>query len=1339
MRAYFIPLFLYPLFLMNFLRVTLCLFLAFCSFLGAYGQVFINEGSNKNYSTFADEDGEFPDWIELYNAGSDTVQLMGYALSDDPADPGKWTFPRTELLPGGYETVFCSAKDRKPLTGFITVLSEMQYNPVPGWNNHVFATPFYWDGVSALLINTCSYSSVGYTTNSVFNQSPTAYKSSLFAAQDGSNFICAAPYGNRAAMRPNLKLNDVVIGTGTLQNSPYDYPAPYGNWYWAARNQMIIPASELIAAGLTAGNIDSLAFDVVSTDPNTVYDYIEFSMKLVSYNELSPSFEAVNPNKYLHTNFKISRNGETVYLFGPDKQLLSELPVHCELPDYSIGRSPDSSANVALFLSPTPSATNNNVQTYHNYLAPPVIEVPSGMYDFAFPVSISNPNGAGSEVHYTLNGDEPTLGSPLYSDGGVVPIFYSGVLKAKAFSAQELPSETVVASYLLGISHTTPVLSLVTAPSNLYGSTGIFDNWAYDWEKAAYVEYFDTAQQLIFSQHAGLQIDGGAGGSRAQPQHSMRVELDHSVLGEGPIDYQLIPNRPARTRYSSFYLRNGSNYYLSLPYKDAAHVESMGAETYNYYSTWRPVTVYINGLYFGLYELREKFDAEYFQTQDNSSPDSMDILSLSYWNGSALRPLQGSVDSFLSDYTAFNQLDPADSTYWDDADRYFDMTYYNDYIIAETWAGNIDWPQNNIKIYRSNKTDHRWRFCLIDLEGSMNPFGFSSAYDNHIAYVLGADPNNPYINIFLKSIKNPRFRNYFINRYADLMNTSFLYSRLSGVANSMLLQTSIEMPKEYARWADPNNVQGWMDFLLNNHVTFLSELAVRTSQVRNHIQDKLALNGQVNVTLDVMPAGAGKIKISTITPSTLPWSGVYFDGNPVRITAIPNPGYEFAYWDANSVLSAIDTNISIRLNINADALFKAVFIKNDALGKIAFSELNYHSDSTRNSGDWLELHNYGNSALHLSGWRFSDSTHEYVFPSGVMLPSDAYLVLVSDTARFKAQHPDVSTYLPIGFSFSNTSEALSLFDQNGNQRASMRYEDTRPWPMAADGYGRTLELRQDSLDPNLPESWFAGCVGGSPGRAYAACPERVVFSEINYQSAPDADAGDWVELLNVSNAPLDLSGWVFSDGDNQHRFELPANTVLQESERLVLASDVDLFSGQFPQVGNYKGSSGFGLSGTGEALRLYDVDGILYQSMVYDQKAPWPQGANGNGYTLELVDENGPLCEGSNWQDGCPGGSPGKALELPCQTSGVQSPGAVASGLVVYPNPSAGRFTVQWLGAASSHSDMVLEVYNWLGERVYSGVLAGNGEKISLDLSAFKSGAYWVRGMGVSVRVVIGL
>ena len=882
----------------NYTLITLLLAL-FCH--GLIAQVVINEGSNRNYSVIADENGEYPDWIELYNAGNVTVNLYNYSLTDDSLLPGKWTFPNIKLLPGEFRVVFCSGKDRKPVSGFINVINTGVYNPHVGWNTHTFTTPFHWDGISNVLINTCSYSSNGYTTNSTFNQTPTMYPSTAFSFADGSPASCSAEYGTRVNQRPNMKLNGHSIGTGQIQNSPYDYPAPYGNWYWGARHQMLIHASELSGAGVPVGNITSLSFDVVWTDPNTVYDYIDIHMKMVSYDELSPEFEPVDTNNFLHTNFKISKSGETIYLFSPEQALVSELFVNSNDLDNSTGYSPDASGNIYLFQRGTPSATNNLSNTFSGYLLAPVFSVPSGFYEDPVSVSMTNPNTAPCSIRYTIDGSEPNILSPGYT-GEPVNIPYSAVLKARACSLDELPSPATVATYFFGVNHTTPVLSVISDNQNLYGPTGIFDNWMYDWEKSAYVEYFDSAQNLVFSQRAGIQIDGGWGGARTNPQHSFRVELDDGVLGDGSIDYQLIPNRPERTKYSKFYLRNGSNQYLVFPYKDACETAIMGNGINNYYSAWRPVSVYINGYYFGLYELREKFDSEYFKTLEGADPAFTDILSLSAWYGYALRAVEGSVQGFLDDYSAFILLNPADTGYWKATDTYFDLTWYTDYIIGESWISNNDWPYNNIKIYRSDKTNDRWRFCLVDMELSLLPNGWTDCNFDHIQYMLACDPNCPYINIWLKSIQNEEYRNYFINRFADVMNTAYSIDHILAMENGMFAQTVVEMQKEYARWGDPNNIPAQMLDFSNNHLMFQSQLAERTTQVRNHIVSNFNLPNQVDLILNVYPEGAGKIQISTVAPEDYPWQGVYFNGIPVKIEAIANEGFNFLNWGNNGLI-----------------------------------------------------------------------------------------------------------------------------------------------------------------------------------------------------------------------------------------------------------------------------------------------------------------------------------------------------------------------------------------------------------------------------------------------------
>lgn len=1257
-----------------FCSVLLVFIFTITPFKSAFSQIVINEGSNRNYSTIADEDHEYPDWIEIFNADDVEVSLNDWTLSDNIENPQKWFFPNTILEPGAFKIVFCSSKDRRPVSAFVNVAYVQDFAAIASqWNTHNLSEPFYWDGVSNLLINMCSYRSAGYTSNSIFNQTATDYYSTLYNFQDDSDDICYAETGTRVKQRPNIRLNGITIGTGTINNSDTEYPAPYGNWYWSARHQMLITADELNAAGLSEGMITTIAFDVVSTNPSTVYDYLDFSFKLVSESELSSEFSAVDLNYTLHTNFSISADGETVTLYNSEQIAVSSLNINCTGIDHSFGSFPDADESTHIFAMPTPGETNNGSQVFDAYLLPPQFSVSSGLSDTQVSVYITNPNPQESVIRYTTNGDNPGPESLIY-DGTPIDFYFSGVLKATAFSDAELPSPITTATYLIGINHSTPIVSVVTQNSNLYGDNGIFDNWWTDWEKSAYVEYFDTSDNLIFSQPVGMQIDGGAGGSRSHPQHSFRLELDHSVLGTAPVDYMLIPERPQRSKYSKFYLRNGSNQFLTLPYKDAFQVRALGEGTLTNYSAMEPVSVYINGQYFGLYELREKIDEEYFEVYHNANEDSLDILTLSYWYGGVLRATAGSTDNFWEAYENFVALDPAQENFVQLADEYFDMDSYADYIIAESYTHNTDWPYNNIKMYRSDKTDYRFRFCIIDLELSMQPNGWSSATDNPIEFLFSRDPNIPYINIWLRSIQNEKFKNYFINRFADLMNTNYLSENILVKEEQMFSKMAAEMPKEFARWGDAGNIAGQMANFVENHNILRSQYESRTTFVRQYITTGFALDEQVDVSLNVTPENAGRIKISTIIPDSLPWTGVYFDGNPVSLIAIPENGYEFLYWQQNDVLSEQNSEDTLTLNISQSTEFVAVFAQTSTLGEITFSEINYHSDSTRDAGDWIELLNFGDRQIDISNWKFTDSTifNEFVFADGTVLQPGDRIILASDPDLFIAQHGNIDNFYGIDFGFSNSGESLTLIDDNGFSYLSVHYTDSLPWQETADGHGRTLELRNDTLNPTLAASWFAGCMGGSPGQAYFPCTEDIIFSEINYNSDGDADAGDWVELHNNGDENIDISGWVFRDSDDAHSFEIHDGTILNAGAYIVLFANQEKFSERFPEVNNITGPFGFGLSGTGEVIRLYDNTGKTYLSVVYSDQAPWPQGAAGNGYTLEILDEIGIFCDGDNWIDGCEEGSPGIGFVPPCGNNVRDN--LSSQTISISPNPVQSKF-----------------------------------------------------------------
>jgi hypothetical protein len=158
------------------------------------------------------------------------------------------------------------------------------------------------------------------------------------------------------------------------------------------------------------------------------------------------------------------------------------------------------------------------------------------------------------------------------------------------------------------------------------------------------------------------------------------------------------------------------------------------------------------------------------------------------------------------------------------------------------------------------------------------------------------------------------------------MNTLYLPSRLLAIDNSMYNQTVVEMANEYYRWGDSLNVAGQLNDFNQYHLLYQSELLCRSEQVRNHIQSEFNLPQQVDVDLDVFPANAGKINISTITPNSYPWSGIYFDGVPIKIEAEAMPGYQFSHWEANGLISDTTSAIFLdTLNTNS-VIFTAHFI-----------------------------------------------------------------------------------------------------------------------------------------------------------------------------------------------------------------------------------------------------------------------------------------------------------------------------------------------------------------------------------------------------------------------------
>lgn len=366
-------------------------------------------------------------------------------------------------------------------------------------------------------------------------------------------------------------------------------------------------------------------------------------------------------------------------------------------------------------------------------------------------------------------------------------------------------------------------------------------------------------------------------------------------------------------------------------------------------------------------------------------------------------------------------------------------------------------------------------------------------------------------------------------------------------------------------------------------------------------------------------------------------------------------------------------------------------------GSLVVSEVNYHSDNGLDSGDWIELHNTTAQPLNVSGWVFKDAvqTNSYTIPPNTTIPANGYLVLVENTFLFQQQHPTVTNFKgPFNFGLGNSGDQINIFDNLSNPVTSFAYADSAGWTKAADGLGFTLELLDENAAPGNAANWYAGCVGGSPGTAYVPCSYPIVFSEVNYNSAPTTDAGDWVEIHNTTGQPINISGYSFADDDDTLQYIIPQNTTLQGGGYLVIYRDNALFTARHPQVNNKVGPTQFGLGGSGDACRLFDATGKLITGLYYGDDAPWPTSPDGDGYTLELLSETGNMCDGNNWFAGCPEGSPGGPYVNPCNTTVAENN---VMGAMVYPNPLTNNINLQWTSPVSTKTIiMVFDVYGKL-------------------------------------------
>jgi hypothetical protein len=232
--------------------------------------------------------------------------------------------------------------------------------------------------------------------------------------------------------------------------------------------------------------------------------------------------------------------------------------------------------------------------------------------------------------------------------------------------------------------------------------------------------------------------------------------------------------------------------------------------------------------------------------------------------------------------------------------------------------------------------------------------------------------------------------------------------------------------------------------------------------------------------------------------------------------------------------------------------------------------------------------------------------------------------------------------------------------------------------------------------------------------------DSLVINEINYNSADDFDTRDWIEFYNPMGNNLDIGGWVFKDDNDDHIFEIPTGTTIGSGEYIVLVRDSVTFHEFFPNVENYIGQFDFGLSNSGELLRLYDGAGALVDTVHYNDNDPWPTEPDGTGPTLELINPGYDNALAESWAASLEHGTPGEENSV---ITDVQDQILEKISFRIYPNPFSSTATLQFTsGKIPESAD--LSIFNIFGKEV-KRINDIQTERIEINRENLPAGVYF--------------
>lgn len=546
----------------------------------------------------------------------------------------------------------------------------------------------------------------------------------------------------------------------------------------------------------------------------------------------------------------------------------------------------------------------------------PVLLPPAGFYS-GLVIPAPAPTQGGT-IRCETNGAEPSEESAEFLEP--LAIEKNTVVRCAEFkdgAAVRWATQT----YFINESVSMPVVAISVNPSffsrvyvdtrdcegaDPYGCPGLMD----ETEDPIHVEFFENGSR---SDGKAWEVDAGIGlmgnYSRTYPKKPVGVKIKKQYNAK-KLKHPLFATRPEVNKFRGFNLRNSGNRYVGDYIGDPAMTAIVEGSSVDYQRS-RQVVVFYNGEYYGIHDMRERLNEHFVETNYGIDNNTVEVIKQ---KKDVVTPVAGDGSQYkaLLDFIGSNNFGGSSNVNYDKVKTMMDVGNYADYIAAQFYLQNADWPSNNVRAWRS--PGQPFKFMLFDTDQSLGWKWVSSDFQRNtggmFAWIRNSrvsasspeDRTGPgfFANIFIKLRANPHFSRMFVNHGAVMMNDYLTYDRLvASVANLNAQIPDAEITRDMQKF--PRNYCGFYydlgcgfdrrgDYILKN-------AKGRTESLREEYRKEFGLGADITVTVGA--EGNGSVTIDGMKLPRVNYTGTFFSGNDMLLEAVGSAGI-FKSWSDGS-------------------------------------------------------------------------------------------------------------------------------------------------------------------------------------------------------------------------------------------------------------------------------------------------------------------------------------------------------------------------------------------------------------------------------------------------------